>query len=61
MLVLSILVLLVVLVIYRFLKFDSFDHTGAQVKGLWTNALSVTFLVLLALSVSVAAQIVGSY
>ncbi|GEO70063.1 metal ABC transporter permease [Levilactobacillus acidifarinae] len=60
MLVLSILVLIVVLVIYRFLKFDSFDHTGALVKGLWTNTLSVTFLVLLALSVSVAAQIVGS-
>lgn len=60
MLTLSILVLIVILAIYRFLKFDSFDHTGALVKGLWTNTLSVVFLVLLALSVSVAAQIVGS-
>ena len=60
MLWLSILVLIVVFVIYRFLKFDSFDHTGARVKGLWTNTLSITFLVLVALSVSVADQIVGS-
>lgn len=58
--VLSAVVLLVVLFIYRDLKFDSFDHIGARVKGLWTNVLSIAFLVLLALSVSVAAQIVGS-
>lgn len=57
---LSALVLLVIFVVYRNLKFDSFDAVGAQVKGLWTNTLSIVFLILLALSVSVAAQIVGS-
>lgn len=57
---LSIAVLLVVMLIYRFLKFDSFDAVGAKVQGLWTRTLSVVFLVLLAFSVSVAAQIVGS-
>ncbi|KRM73946.1 metal ABC transporter permease [Secundilactobacillus collinoides] len=53
-------VLICLLVIYRFLKFDSFDPIGARVEGLWTRTLSVIFLVLLAFSVSVAAQIVGS-
>lgn len=57
---LSIVVLLIVAIIYRNLKFDSFDPVGARVKGLWTNTLSIIFLILLALSVSVAAQIVGS-
>ncbi|MDA5387818.1 metal ABC transporter permease [Loigolactobacillus backii] len=57
---LSALVLIIIAFVYRDLKFDSFDAIGAQVKGLWTNALSIIFLVLLALSVSVAAQIVGS-
>ncbi|GAX04489.1 Mn/Zn ABC-type transport system permease protein [Secundilactobacillus pentosiphilus] len=60
MVILSVSVLVVVMVIYRYLKFDSFDPVGAQVKGLWTRTLSVVFLVLLAFSVSVAAQIVGS-
>ncbi|WP_288529682.1 metal ABC transporter permease [uncultured Secundilactobacillus sp.] len=60
MMALSAGVLLTLVVIYRFLKFDSFDPIGARVEGLWTRTLSVIFLILLAFSVSVAAQIVGS-
>lgn len=48
------------LVMHRRLKLDSFDHIGAVVKGLNTNLISILFLIILALSVSIAAQIVGS-
>lgn len=58
--ILSAIVLLVMLGLYRPLKFDSFDAIGARVSGLWTTGISVVFLVLVAMSVSVAAQIVGS-
>lgn len=58
--ILSLLVLAVVLLIYRWLKFDSFDAIGARVNGVSGLAISIVFLLLLALSVSVAAQIVGS-
>ena len=34
MVILSVSVLVVVMVIYRYLKFDSFDPIGAQVKGI---------------------------
>ena len=57
---LSIVVLAVIFVIFRYLKFDSFDPVGAQVKGVNKQILSIVFLILLAFSVSVAAQIVGS-
>lgn len=57
---LSLLVIAVVLLIYRPLKFDSFDAIGARVNGVNGVAISVIFLLLVALSVSVAAQIVGS-
>ncbi|MFD1125500.1 metal ABC transporter permease [Lentilactobacillus raoultii] len=60
MVTLSIFVLLVLLAIFRFLKFDSYDAIGSKVEGLWTRTLSIAFLILLALSVSVSAQIVGS-
>ena len=56
--ILSAIVLLVMLGLYRPLKFDSFDAIGARVSGLWTTGISVVFLVLVAMSVSVAAQIV---
>lgn len=58
--VLSLAVLLVIALIYRNLKDASFDPIGAKAKGLAVNWYGVIFLVLLALSVSVAAQIVGS-
>lgn len=57
---LSVVVLAVIFVIYRYLKFDSFDPIGAQVRGVNKTLLSIVFLILLAFSVSVAAQIVGS-
>ncbi|MGY5210931.1 metal ABC transporter permease [Limosilactobacillus mucosae] len=57
---LSLLVMVVVMIGYRQLKFDSFDAVGARVNGINSTLISVIFLLLLALSVSVAAQIVGS-
>jgi zinc/manganese transport system permease protein len=45
---------------YRWLKFDSFDQTGAQAAGLPINLISVVFLLLLAAAVSVTVQIVGA-
>lgn len=58
--VLSLLVLVVTLIMYRSLKFESFDSIGARVNGINGPLISIVFLILLALSVSVAAQIVGS-
>lgn len=60
LIVLSLIVLLVTLVIYRRLKFSSFDPVGASAVGVNEMAISIVFLLLLAMSVSVAAQIVGS-
>ena len=57
---LSLVVLLVILLIYRRLKFASFDRIGAQVNGVGEQVVAIIFLLLVALSVSVAAQIVGS-
>ncbi|GEK28837.1 metal ABC transporter permease [Furfurilactobacillus siliginis] len=58
--VLAIVVLLVILGLYRPLKFDSFDAVGARVAGVHQTLLASVFLIALAFSVSVAAQIVGS-
>lgn len=58
--VLSIFVILMVAIMYRALKFSSFDPVGAAVNGVPAGLISVVFLLLVALSVSVAAQIVGS-
>lgn len=57
---LSLIVLLVTLLIYRRLKFSSFDSVGASAVGINEMTVSIAFLLLLAMSVSVAAQIVGS-
>lgn len=57
---LSLIVLLVTLLIYRRLKFSSFDSIGASAVGINEMTVSIAFLLLLAMSVSVAAQIVGS-
>ncbi|KRN42973.1 metal ABC transporter permease [Fructilactobacillus fructivorans] len=57
---LSVIVLIVTLFIYRDLKFDSFDAVGARAQKIPSGILSLIFLVMLALSVSVAAQIVGA-
>ncbi|AKP67777.1 metal ABC transporter permease [Companilactobacillus ginsenosidimutans] len=53
-------VIVVFILSYKPLAFDSFDHIGARASGLNTRFLSVIFLITLALSVSIGAQIVGS-
>ena len=58
--ILSLIVLGVTMAGYRRLKFSSFDPVGASASGVNELAVSIIFLLLLALSVSVAAQIVGS-
>lgn len=60
MAILCAFVIVVVFAVYRGLKFDSFDAVGAKVNGIDQTLTSIVFLVVLALSVSVAAQIVGS-
>ncbi len=60
MILLSSLVLVVILLIFRDLKADSFDPIGARVNKVHSSLMSILFLVMLAFSVSVAAQIVGS-
>lgn len=45
---------------YRRLAYDSFDPTGAQAQGVRRNLISIYFLLILAISVSIGAQIVGS-
>lgn len=57
---LSAVVLVALLLIYRRLKFSSFDRVGAQVNAVPERTVAVIFLILVALSVSVAAQIVES-
>ena len=57
---LSAVVLVIVFLIYRRLKFSSFDPEGAAANGLNETVISVIFLLLLAMSVSVAVQIVGT-
>ena len=44
-LLLTIVALAFILLMYRPLKFDSFDHVGASVKGIHTNFISIIFLV----------------
>lgn len=60
LLALAIFVIIIFIIFYKPLAFDSFDHIGALASGLKTRLLSVIFLVTLALSVSIGAQIVGS-
>ena len=58
--ILALFVIFVFIIFYKPLAFDSFDHIGARAAGLKTRLLSIAFLVTLALSVSIGAQIVGS-
>ncbi|MFD1672450.1 metal ABC transporter permease [Agrilactobacillus yilanensis] len=57
---LSVVVIAALLVVYRQLVLDSFDATGAVSQSIHRKSLSMFFLILLALSVSIGAQIVGS-
>ncbi|KRN27548.1 ABC 3 transport family protein [Lactobacillus selangorensis] len=58
--VLSALILISILLVYRYLNFYSYDPIGAQSQRLKTGFLSIYFLLILAVTVSIAAQIVGS-
>lgn len=60
LMILALFVIFIFVIFYKTLAFDSFDHIGAQAAGLKTRWLSIAFLVTLALSVSIGAQIVGS-
>ncbi|MEL1196326.1 metal ABC transporter permease, partial [Staphylococcus epidermidis] len=60
LIILSGAIMIGLLIFYRYVVFDSYDPIGAQAQGLKTNLLSIYFLILLAVSVSIAAQIVGS-
>lgn len=57
---LSAIVLIIVAMFYRGLSFTSFDPIGAKANRLNTTLYSVLFLLILATSVSVGSQIVGS-
>jgi zinc/manganese transport system permease protein len=52
--------LLCMMVLYRPLLFSSYDPQVAQARGLPVRALSILFLVLVAITVSLAVQIVGA-
>ncbi|RYL93116.1 metal ABC transporter permease [Sporolactobacillus sp. THM7-4] len=53
-------VILILAAGYRWLKFDSFDQIGAEAAGLPIRWISIGFLLLMALAVSVTVQIVGA-
>jgi zinc/manganese transport system permease protein len=57
---LSVIIILISTLIYRKLKYNSFDNVGAQFNSRANTLVSVVFLILLACTVSVTAQIVGS-
>ena len=56
----SFLTLILLLILYRPLLFSSFDPDVAEARGVPVNALGVIFLVLVAITVSIAVQIVGA-
>lgn len=57
---LSIVLLIVVALLFRPLAYNSFDAQGAEYNQRFNQLISITFLVLLALTISITAQIVGS-
>ena len=56
----SLLTLAVLLILYRPLLFSSFDPEVAEARGVPVNGLGLAFLVLVAITVSIAVQIVGA-
>jgi zinc/manganese transport system permease protein len=54
------LTLVLLLILYRPLLFSSFDPEVAEARGVPVNALGLAFLVLVAITVSIAVQIVGA-
>jgi zinc/manganese transport system permease protein len=59
MLVSGLAVLLVLLILFRPLLFSSIDPEVAQARGLPVQALSIAFMILLAITISEAVQVVG--
>ncbi|UQS85754.1 metal ABC transporter permease [Apilactobacillus apisilvae] len=57
---LSVLIIVLITLIYRKLKYNSFDDIGANFNSRSNTFVSIVFLILLACTVSVTAQIVGS-
>ncbi|MFZ0699899.1 MAG: metal ABC transporter permease [Thermoplasmata archaeon] len=55
----SIVVLAVIALLYRRLLFASLDEDVAEAKGMPMLALNLTFMILLAVAISIAVQIVG--
>ncbi|UQS81963.1 metal ABC transporter permease [Bombilactobacillus folatiphilus] len=54
------LVLMILFLLYRHLKFDFFDAVGAQTSMRYNWAINLIFLVMMALTISIVSQIVGS-
>ncbi len=52
--------LLIILLLFRPLLFSSFDPEVAQARGLPVRLLSLAFLILLAITISLAVQVVGA-
>lgn len=57
---LTVIVLIALALGYRWLKFDSFDQVGAAAAGLPIRWISIGFLLLMSVAVSVTVQIVGA-
>lgn len=58
--ILSVILLLVLTLLFKRLAYNSFDSQGSQFNQRYNQLISVIFLVLLALTISITAQIVGS-
>ncbi len=58
-LVLSIICVVIIAIIYKQLLFYSIDPVVAEAKGLPVKTLSIVFFIVLAVSVSIAVQVVG--
>lgn len=56
----SVLTLILVLLLFRPLLFSSFDPEVAEARGLPVQGLSITFLVLLAITISLSVQVIGA-
>ncbi len=58
-LIIGIVVLVAVFVVYRPLLFSSLDEDVAEAKGLPMLAMNITFMLMVAIAVSIAVQVVG--
>jgi zinc/manganese transport system permease protein len=56
----SLLTLILTLLLFRPLLFSSFDPEVAEARGLPVQSLSIAFLILLAITVSLAVQVIGA-